>query len=288
MKLSQRQNKGGIRLDGGVFTLGGAGPLNYPGDGETPREVEIGPFRIDAHAVSNARFTDFVEASGHQTDGERDGWSFVFAGLLSDDFPETRAVARAPWWRQVYGADWRHPEGPESTLTGRMDHPVVQVSWNDAVAFCEWSDARLPTEAEWEFAGRGGLAEKVYPWGDELEPGAEHRMNVWQGEFPAHNTLGDGYYGTGPVDAFAPNRFGLYNVTGNIWEWTADWFDTAFRDRDSRRDPAGPPGGEFKLQKGGSFLCHHSYCRRYRIAARQGSEPGSAAGNVGFRCAGDV
>jgi formylglycine-generating enzyme required for sulfatase activity len=276
-----------ILLEGGVFTMGSADPLSYPGDGEEPREVELDPFAIDALAVSNACFAEFVEATGHETDAERYGWSFVFAGLLPDDFPDTRAVANAPWWRQVHDADWRHPEGPHSEIDERADHPVIHVSWTDAVAYCEWSGGRLPTEAEWEFAGRGGLAGKVFPWGDELEPGGEHRMNVWQGEFPPHNTVADGYYGTAPIDAFPANGYGLHNATGNVWEWTADWFDASSRKGDSRRNPAGPPDGKFRLQKGGSYLCHHSYCRRYRIAARQGNEPDSSSGNVGFRCAAD-
>lgn len=277
-----------VRLDGGVCTIGSDDPLAYPADGEASREVELDPFAIDAHTVSNSAFAVFVEATGHETDAERYGWSFVFGGLLPDEFPDTAAVARAPWWRQVYGADWRHPEGPQSDLEGRGEHPVVHVSWRDATAYCEWSGARLATEAEWEFAARGGLAEKVFPWGDELEPDREHRMNVWQGEFPNDNTVADGYYGTAPVDAFPPNEYGLHNATGNVWEWVADWHDVDFRARDSKRNPAGPPEGKFRVQKGGSYLCHDSYCRRYRIAARQGTEPDSSAGNVGFRCAADV
>lgn len=273
-----------IELEGGAFTMGSDDALSYPGDGEEPREVEIDAFSITAHAVSNARFREFVEATGHHTDAERYGWSFVFAGLLPDDFEDTRGVAAAPWWRQVYGADWRHPEGPRSDVEGRADHPVVHVSWHDALAYCKWVGARLPTEAEWEYAARGGLAGKVFPWGDELEPNGDHRMNVWQGEFPAGNTRADGYYGTAPIEAFAPNEFGLFNATGNVWEWTADWFGTQFRAGDVRRNPVGPPSGEFRVRKGGSYLCHESYCRRYRIAARQGNEPDSTAGNVGFRC----
>ena len=264
--------------------MGSDGALSYPGDGEEPREVELDPFCISAHAVSNARFQEFVEATEHNTDAERYSWSFVFAGLLPDDFEDTRGVAAAPWWRQVYAADWRHPEGPGSDLEGRANHPVVHVSWQDALAYCKWVGARLPTEAEWEYAARGGLAGKVFPWGDELEPDGDHCMNVWQGEFPGGNTRADGYYGTAPIEGYAPNGFGLYNATGNVWEWTADWFDTGFRARDVRRNPVGPPSGEFRVQKGGSYLCHESYCRRYRIAARQGNEPDSTAGNVGFRC----
>jgi len=164
----------------------------------------------------------------------------------------------------------------------------VHVSWNDAQPYCMWAEKRLPTEAEWEFAARGGLEGKVFPWGDELEPGGEHRMNVWQGTFPNENTRADGFYETCPVDSFLPNAYGLHNATGNVWEWTADWFHPTFRQRDAKRDPKGPPRGTNKVQKGGSYLCHHSYCRRYRVAARQGSTPDSSTGNVGFRCVRDA
>lgn len=264
--------------------MGSADEWTYPGDGEVRREVELDPFGISAHAVSNADFTGFVEATDHRTDAEKLGWSFVFGGLLPDDFPDTRGVAHAPWWRQVYGADWSHPDGPASSLVDRGDHPVVHVSWRDAAAYCQWVGGRLPTEAEWEFAARGGLEGKTFPWGDKLEPG-EHRMNVWQGEFPAHNSRADGFYGTAPVDAYPPNGFGLYNATGNVWEWTADRFDIASRTADAVRNPTGPASGTFRVIKGGSYLCHRSYCRRYRVAARQGDEPDSSAGNVSFRCA---
>lgn len=260
-----------VELDGGSFRMGSDDRWAYPDDGEAPRTVDVGPFGIDAHTVSNERFADFAAATGYVTDAERFGWSFVFAGLLPDSFPPTRGVAAAPWWRQVEGADWCHPEGPQSGVDERMDHPVVHVSFNDALAYCESVGARLPTEAEWEFAARGGLEGKAFPWGDELEPEGEHRMNVWQGAFPAENSRADGFYGTCPVDAFAPNGYGLHNATGNVWEWTADLLT-----------PGGP-----RVQKGGSYLCHSSYCRRYRVAARQGNEPESSTGNLGFRCATD-
>jgi sulfatase modifying factor 1 len=279
---------GMVLLTGGAFVIGSDDRLAYPDDGETTREVEVSPFMIGACAVSNAAFADFVTATGYVTEAERFGWSFVFGGLLPDDFPPTRAVAAAPWWRQVYGADWRRPEGPGSDVAERGDHPVVHVSHNDALHFCGWTGTRLPTEAEWEFAARGGLAGAAFPWGDELEPGGEHRMNVWQGRFPTENTLDDGYFGTSPVDAFAANAYGLHNTTGNVWEWVSDWFDPGFRRRDARTDPAGPPAGTHRVQKGGSHLCHASYCRRYRVAARQGNEPNSSAGNLGFRCAADA
>jgi formylglycine-generating enzyme len=279
---------GMVALPGGSFVIGSDSPLAYPEDGETPRALEVSAFMIDACAVSNAEFAAFAAATGYITEAERFGWSFVFGGLLPEAFPATRAVAAAPWWRQVYEADWRHPEGPQSELDDRLDHPVVHVSFHDALSYCAWAGKRLPTEAEWEFAARVGGPRGVFPWGDELEPGGEHRMNVWQGRFPNENTLGDGYYGTCPVGAFAPNENGLYNVTGNVWEWTADWFHPTFRARDRQTDPTGPRTGTHRVQKGGSYLCHESYCRRYRVAARQGNEPDSSTGNLGFRCAADA
>ena len=265
-----------VLLRGGEFLMGCDDADGFPADGEGPvRGVALTPFWIDTVAVSNARFAEFVDATGHVTEAERYGWSFVFAGLLPDDFPDTQGAARAPWWRRVQGACWRHPEGSGSSCDERLDHPVVHVSWRDARAYCRWAGLRLPTEAEWEYAARGGLVQRRLPWGDELEPGGEHRMNVWQGEFPSHNTLEDGHLGTCPVDAFSPNGHGLHNTSGNVWEWCADWFNGGAR-------------GEAKVIRGGSYLCHHSYCNRYRVAARSSNTPNSTTGNMGFRCAGDV
>jgi formylglycine-generating enzyme len=278
-----------VLLEGGEFVMGNTGPWAYPGDGEGPlRRVRLDAFRIDPHAVSNAEFAAFVEETGHVTEAERFGWSFVFAALLPDDFPLTRGVAHAPWWRQVEGADWRRPEGPQSDLDGRIDHPVVHVSWNDAQVCCEWAGKRLPSEAEWEYAARGGLEGKVFPWGDELEPGGQHRMNVWQGAFPAENTCADGFYGTCPVGAYPTNGSGLHNMTGNVWEWCADWYSPDFHTRDRRTNPQGPPRGTHRSTRGGSYLCHHSYCRRYRVAARNSLQPDSTIGNTGFRCVEDA
>jgi len=278
-----------IELPGGTFSMGTADLWTYPDDGEGPvHEVTLTPFRIDAAAVTNARFGAFIEETGYRTDAERYEWAFVFAGLLPDDFEDTRGVAQAPWWRQVYGADWAHPEGPQSNVDDRGDHPVVQVSWRDASAFCSWAGVRLPTEAEWEYAARGGLVGAVFPWGNDLEPDGRHRMNVWQGTFPTENSLGDGYYGTAPVDTFEPNGFGLYNMTGNVWEWCADWYDPSYYARSTPDNPTGSEHGEARVMRGGSYLCHASYCNRYRVGARSGNGPDSNVGNLGFRCAADV
>jgi formylglycine-generating enzyme required for sulfatase activity len=276
-------------LPGGTFLMGSEDSAGYAADGEGPvRAVTLRPFLIDTTAVSNARYGSFVDAASYTTDAEHHGWSFVFAGLLPDDFPDTRGVAAAPWWRQVSGADWRHPEGPQSSVTGREDHPVVHVSWHDAKAYCDWAGRRIPTEAEWEYAARGGLEQKRYPWGDELTPGGEHMCNVWQGDFPRSNTLGDSYYGTAPALAFPPNGYGLYNMSGNVWEWCADRFSPTFHIDGPRSNPHGPSEGAHRVIRGGSYLCHESYCFRYRVAARSGNSPDSSTGNMGFRCALDA
>jgi formylglycine-generating enzyme required for sulfatase activity len=273
-----------IDLDGGRFLMGTDAPGGYPGDGEGPvHEVTLSPFAIASDAVTNAHFAEFVATTGYVTSAERYEWSFVFAGLLPDDFPDTRGVVQTPWWRQVYGATWRAPEGLNSDVDDRADHPVIHVSWDDARAYCEWAGVRLPTEAEWEYAARGGLEGCRFPWGDEREPGGEHRMNVWQGEFPAVNTCADGWYGTAPVDAYPPNAYGLHNPTGNVWEWCADWFGVDTYARGSVTDPVGPGRGTHRVMRGGSYLCHDSYCNRYRVDARSGNTPDTSTGNLGFR-----
>jgi len=261
---------GMVALPGGTFRMGTDDPDGFPQDHEGPvREVSVGPFAIGAHSVTNERFAEFVDATGYETDAERFGWSYVFAKFLPKELRrESPRLEQTPWWCGVTGAQWRRPEGPGSGLDGRWGHPVVHVSWHDATAFCTWTGARLPAEAEWEYAARGGLDQARYPWGDELTPGGEHRCNIWQGRFPVQNTEEDGYTGTAPADAFEPNGFGLYNVAGNVWEWCADWFDAAEQNR---------------AMRGGSYLCHESYCNRYRVAARTANTPDSSAGNLGFR-----
>lgn len=275
-----------VDVPAGVFTMGNDDATNDPADGEGPRhDVELGAYRIGATTVTNDDFRAFVDATGHRTDAEKYGNSFVFGGLLPDDFPPTRGVAAAPWWREVEGATWNRPEGPQSNVDGRGDHPVVHVSWNDAVAYCAWAGVRLPTEAEWERAARGGRADAPFPWGDDLEPDGEHRMNVFQGRFPGENTEADGWAGTSPVRSYAPNGFGLFQTTGNVWEWCSDWFDPRYYARSDRHDPRGPDRGTAKVMRGGSYLCHHSYCRRYRVDARSANQPDASTGNIGFRVA---
>ena len=256
-------------------------------DGEGPvREVQLSPFAIEAHAVTNRRFADFVDATGYTTDAERYGWSFVFAGLLPDSFPETRGVVDAPWWRQVFGATWRCPEGPQSAIEDRLDHPVVHVSWHDARPSAPGRSCGFRPRPSGSSPRAEGWSGSAFPWGDEREPGGEHRMNVWQGQFPTHNSGDDGYYGTCPVGEFPANGYGLHNMSGNVWEWCADWFHASYHRRASeQRDPNGPPGGDVKVTRGGSYLCHRSYCNRYRVGARGRNTPDSSTGNVGFRCA---
>jgi|TARA_B100001996_G_scaffold199822_1_gene152939 formylglycine-generating enzyme required for sulfatase activity len=282
-----------IELSGGSFLMGNELDA-YPADGEGPiRETVLSPFSISSTAVTNAEFAAFVAATNYVTTAEQNEdnqppWSFVFAGLLPDDFPPTRGVLGAEWWRQVEGADWFHPEGPNSELeagSSRWTHPVVHVSWFDAIAFAEWADSRLPTEAEWEFAARGSLNQKRFPWGDESNPDGDFMCNIFTGSFPDKNTAEDGWFGTCPVDAFPANNFGLYNCSGNVWEWCNDWFSARHKSDMIIRDPEGPSMGLDKVVKGGSYLCHDSYCNRYRVGARMGLLPNSSLGHQGFRIA---
>jgi formylglycine-generating enzyme required for sulfatase activity len=200
-------------------------------------------------------------------------------------------AAGTPWWLGVRGADWLHPGGRRSTTRGAQDHPVVHVSWDDALAYCAWVGRRLPTEAEWELAARGGLAGRRYPWGDDLLPDSRRcadpppawRVNIWQGRFPWSNDLADGYLTTAPVRSFEPNGFGLWQMVGNVWEWCVDRWDAGYYEVSPRHDPPGPRVGERRVLRGGSYLCHDSYCNRYRVAARSSNTPDSSMGNAGFR-----
>ena len=275
-----------VKIPHGTFVMG-TDEQFLPQDGEGPtRTVEISEFWMDKYEVNNWEFGVFVNASGYVTEAENFGDSFVLEYLLSEKIKEdiTQAVANAPWWLPVKNASWQHPEGLDSNLIERWDHPVVHISWNDAVAYCEWRSKRLPTEAEWEYAARGGLRSRLYPWGNKFMPKGEHYLNIWQGEFPTENTKEDGCIGPCPVYSYYPNKFGLYNMAGNVWEWTSDWWTTRHT-RDFTKDPTGPSDGKEKVKKGGSYLCHPEYCYRYRCAARSQNSPDSSAGNLGFRCA---
>ncbi|MFB7708874.1 formylglycine-generating enzyme family protein [Streptomyces sp. NPDC056105] len=278
-----------VLLSGGEFLMGADSADGFPDDGEGPvRRVRLSPFRIAPYTVTNAEFGRFVAETGHVTEAERFGWSYVFAAFLPAALRRiSERVPQTPWWCGVRGAFWRAPEGPGSDVAERERHPVVHVSWHDAQAYCRWAGGRLPTEAEWEYAARGGLEQRRYPWGDELTPGGEHRCNIWQGLFPTKNTLDDGHRGTAPVDTYAPNGFGLYNTAGNVWEWCADWWTTD-HGAAPRTDPAGPATGSAKVIRGGSYLCHDSYCNRYRVAARTSNTPDSTTGHMGFRCVFDA
>ncbi|XP_012270698.1 sulfatase-modifying factor 1 [Orussus abietinus] len=275
-----------VLINGGTFAIGTNEPI-FVADGEGPkRNVVLDSFFIDKYEVSNRDFEIFVSSTVYKTEAEKFGDSFVFEGLLSENVKSSidEAVAQAPWWLPVKNATWQHPEGLDSDISDRMDHPVIHVSWNDATAYCKWLGKRLPTEAEWEATCRGGLSDRLYPWGNKLTPNDKHRTNIWQGVFPQNNTAEDGYKGTSPVTKFPPNKYGIYNIVGNVWEWTSDWWSVRHPEEE-QINFKGPPSGTDKVKKGGSYLCHESYCYRYRCAARSQNTPDTSAGNLGFRCA---
>lgn len=257
-----------IGLAGGTFLMGDESPLAYLQEEAPVREVAVGPFALAATTVTVAQFAAFVQATGYRTDAEIHGDSLVFSGLVSEEIREiSRSVAETPWWRQVSGASWHRPEGPGSQVIGREDHPVTHISQRDAGAYAQWVEGRLPSEAEWEFAARGGLVQLPYPWGGVREPEGFPRMNTFGGEFP---DAPDGPVGTVAVTAFPPNGYGFHNMTGNVWEWTTGVFSA----EDSR-----------PVLRGGSYMCHASYCRRYRTSARSASTADTSLGHAGFRLA---
>lgn len=276
-------------IAGGVFLMGSEDAEAWAADGEGPvRKTGLDPFFIDRCCVTNREFGEFVEATGYVTQAEHFGWSFVFLNQIPKDKRRKLrfdTVQGVPWWAKVKKADWRRPGGPGTNIRKHLEHPVVQVSWHDAQAYCRWAGKRLPREAEWECAARGGLEGRRYPWGDELTPEGKHRCNIWQGTFPAEDSGEDGFTGTAPARSFKANGLGLYNVSGNVWEWVADWFSPDYHRKHPSDNPAGPPDGTARIIRGGSFLCHASYCNRYRVSARSSNTPESATCHTGFRCA---
>ncbi len=275
-----------------TFKMGNAQPhQGFESDNEGPEaEVSVPKFYLSETTVTNEMFHKFVLDTGYITEAERMGTSFVFQGLVKEENQEkvTAQPTAMTWWLDIQEANWRKPEGPGSTISDRMDHPVVHITWHDAMAYARWAGGRLPTEAEWEAAARGGREGLEYQWGNELHPNGEHMANIWQGEFPQTNTAEDGYRGTAPAKAFYVNDYGIRQMSGNVWEWCLNParipLDT-FRKKTAQDFLREIEGHQIdnKATRGGSFLCHQSYCTRYRVAARNGNSAESASSNIGFR-----
>lgn len=280
-----------VTIPAGEFLMG-SDDLFYPTDGEGPsRSVWVDEFQISQTTVTNSEFANFIEATGYETESEIYGWSYVFNGFI-DQTTSSKQVAgvaaSAPWWLAIEGAYWFKPYGNSQTIESILDHPVVHVTHNDALEFCKWSGYLLPTEAQWEKASRGGLNGKLYPWGEDFLDGETHQANIWQGEFPQLNTGEDGYFGTAPANSYKPNNYGLYNTVGNVWEWTNDFWSARWHvpeNAETRNNPLGPKktSGN-RVLKGGSFMCHDSYCYRYRNSARTFNSPNTSTSHIGFRC----
>lgn len=305
--------RGMVFIKGGTYMMGSDDPA---GDrDEFPKhEVRVNSFYIDATEVTNAEFRKFVEATGYITTAEqKPNWDSLKKGLppgtpKPDEsllVPASLVFKKAPgpvnltdyaqWWEWKEGASWKHPEGPGSTIDGKDNYPVVQVSWYDAMAYCKWAGKRLPTEAEWEFAARGGLKNQVYPWGNEPAEKGLAKANTWEGDFPYYNTSRDGFELSAPVKSYKPNRYGLYDMAGNVWEWCSDWYDDTYYQQIKNSlsvNPQGPAVGSDsrdlympkKTIRGGSFLCNPSYCTGYRVSRRMKSSPDTGMEHTGFRC----
>jgi formylglycine-generating enzyme required for sulfatase activity len=302
-------------IPAGEFTMGTDDPESVANERPAHR-VKVQGFWMDEHDVTNAEFRGFVEATHYVTTAERAvDWEELKKQVPegtpkpSEEMLKPGSLVYTPpghpvdlrdmgnWWTWTTGASWKHPEGPKSTIEGRDDYPVVQVSWDDAVAYATWAGKRLPTEAEWEYAARGGAATNMrYWWGDEFRPGGKYMANTYTGEFPVKDTAEDGYAGTSPVKAFPANGYGLYDMAGNVWNWCSDFYADDVHAKAKPRgvccDPMGPektfsahnPLAVERVTKGGSFLCSPAYCESYRPTARRGTPPDTATGHIGFRC----
>jgi formylglycine-generating enzyme required for sulfatase activity len=307
---------GMVYIPGGRFMMGADN--KQASDDEYPKhEVTVGPFWMDATEVTNAQFKEFVDATGYITIAERKPDWEELKKTLPPGTPKPHDSLLVPaslvfrqskgpvdlrdysqWWSWVPGADWKHPEGPGSSIEGRENYPVVHISWYDAMAYCKWAGKRLPTEAEWEFAARGGASDQIYPWGNEHVNAGRPKANSWEGEFPSYNEMKDGFLTTAPVKSFPPNSFGLYDMAGNVWEWCSDWYNADYYKNfvSAVFNPAGPeksfdpedPYTPKKSLRGGSFLCNDSYCSGYRVARRMKSSPDTGLQHTGFRCVKDV
>ncbi|HEY1380359.1 MAG TPA: formylglycine-generating enzyme family protein [Gemmataceae bacterium] len=301
--------QGMVWVPGGEFWMGND---NGPEDERPRHKVYVDGFWMDRTEVTNAQFAKFVQATGYITVAERKpDWEEMRKHLPPDTpkpaeemlvpgsavfvVPDGDVTTDGPpvWWRYVPGANWRHPDGPASSIEGKEDYPAIHIAWEDAAAYAKWAGKRLPTEAEWEFAARGGLDRKTYVWGDKLNPDGKWMANSWQGKFPRENTGEDGFKGLAPVKQYPPNGYGLYDMSGNAWEWCQDWYDPEYYASSDYRNPQGPtagrgsrqnPGQASRVRRGGSFLCADNYCMRYLPAARDENPPDSSACHTGFRC----
>lgn len=303
-------------IPGGSFAMG-TDEMPAQADEQPVHTVQVDSFMMDEHEVTNAEFAAFVAATGYVTVAEKPiskeellkemppgspdpDSSLLQAGSLVFSPPDHQVPLDdvSQWWAFVPGASWQHPEGPDSNIKGKEHYPVVHIAWVDAQAYARWAGKRLPTEAEWEYAARGGLAGQPYPWGNEPLTAGKPKANTWNGHFPYQNTKADGFYSTAPVKSFAPNRYGLYDMSGNVWEWCADWYDANYYGATpaGAHNPQGPgrgfdpadPYAPKRVIRGGSFMCSDEYCSGYRVTARMKTTPTSGLANLGFRCVKDL
>lgn len=316
IKKSVKDSKGMVFITGGEFSMGGVNPVGMNDGGKEMmndarpiHRVYVNPFYMDETEVTNAQFAAFVKATGYQTIAERKPTKEEFPTAAEENLVAGAVVFSPPpskvslndfyqWWAYVRGANWMHPTGPASSIEGKENYPVVQIAWEDAAAYAKWAGKRLPTEAEWEFAARGGTAGEMYPWGNMFKPDDKWMANIFQGSFPDHDIGADGFIGLAPVKQFKPNNYGLYDMAGNTWEWCQDWYDINYYQQLSGtiRNPQGSaksndpaePGTLKKVQRGGSFLCTDQYCTRYMVGTRGKGEWRSGANHLGFRCVKDL